>query len=193
MMEPVLDWEQRYQDAATAWERGTLNPAFDVWRDHLGIDSGTVIVPGCGRAPEVVEFAARGWNVIGVDLAATPVIFQREALAAAGLTGSVEQANLFDWNPPVPVDLVYEQTCLCALHPDQWSAYERALHRWLKPGGQLAAMFMQKEGEGGPPFHCGIDAMRNLFPEETWQWGEQLYRSAHQIGVCELAFLLTRR
>jgi len=88
---------------------------------------------------------------------------------------------------------VYEQTCLCALHPDQWSAYESALHRWLKPGGHLAAMFMQKEGEGGPPFHCGIDAMRNLFPEETWQWGEQLYRSEHQIGVCELAFLLTRR
>jgi hypothetical protein len=54
-------------------------------------------------------------------------------------------------------------------------------------------MFMQKEGEGGPPFHCGIDAMRNLFHEETWQWSEQLYRSEHQIGVCELAFLLTRR
>jgi trans-aconitate methyltransferase len=121
------------------------------------------------------------------------VIFQREALANAGLTGSVEQANLFEWNPPVPADLVYEQTCLCALHPNQWRAYESALHRWLKPGGHLAAMFMQKEGEGGPPFHCGIDAMRNLFHEETWQWSEQLYRSEHQIGVCELAFLLTRR
>ena len=192
-MEPVLDWEQRYQDAATAWERGALNPAFEVWRDQLGIDSGIVIVPGCGRAPEVVEFAARGWDVIGVDLAETPVIFQREALANAGLTGSVEQANLFEWNPPVPADLVYEQTCLCALHPNQWPAYERALHRWLKPGGHLAAMFMQKEGEGGPPFHCGINAMRNLFHEETWQWSEQLYRSEHQIGVCELAFLLTRR
>jgi len=193
MMEPVLDWEQRYQDAATAWERGALNPAFEVWRDQLGIDSGIVIVPGCGRAPEVVEFAARGWDVIGVDLAETPVIFQREALANAGLTGSVEQANLFEWNPPVPADLVYEQTCLCALHPNQWRAYESALHRWLKPGGHLAAMFMQKEGEGGPPFHCGIDAMRSLFHEETWQWSEQLYRSEHQIGVCELAFLLTRR
>jgi len=193
MMEPVLDWEQRYQEAATAWERGALNPAFEVWRDQLGIDSGIVIVPGCGRAPEVVEFATRGWDVIGVDLAETPVIFQREALANAGLTGSVEQANLFEWNPPVPADLVYEQTCLCALHPNQWRAYESALHRWLKPGGHLAAMFMQKEGEGGPPFHCGIDAMRNLFHEETWQWSEQLYRSEHQIGVCELAFLLTRR
>lgn len=193
MMEPVLDWEQRYQDAATAWERGALNPAFEVWRDQLGIDSGIVIVPGCGRAPEVVEFAARGWDVIGVDLAETPVIFQREALANAGLTGSVEQANLFEWNPPVPADLVYEQTCLCALHPNQWRAYESVLHRWLKPGGHLAAMFMQKEGEGGPPFHCGINAMRNLFHEETWQWSEQLYRSEHQIGVCELAFLLTRR
>ena len=30
-----------------------------------------------------------------------------------------------------PFNAVYEQTCLCALDPDDWQAYETRLARWL--------------------------------------------------------------
>ena len=39
-MEPVLDWEQRYRDATTAWERGELNPAFQALRPTFSENPG---------------------------------------------------------------------------------------------------------------------------------------------------------
>ena len=192
-MEPLLDWEQRYRDATTAWERGELNPAFQALRTTFSENPGTAIIPGCGRAPEVLAFAQMGWHVIGIDVAETAVMYQRERLASAGLTGDIEQQNLFDWQPSAPVDLIYEQTCLCALDPKQWPAYECVLREWLRPGGTLVALFMQKEGESGPPFHCDIESMQDLFPVAHWDWGEQAFSAVHPVGVCELAYLLTRR
>lgn len=193
MIEPILDWEQRYRDATTAWERGELNPAFQALRPTFSENPGTVIIPGCGRAPEVLAFAQLGWHVIGIDVAETAVMYQRECLASAGLTGDIQQENLFDWHPSTPVELIYEQTCLCALDPQQWPAYERVLREWLRSGGTLAALFMQKEGEGGPPFHCDIESMQGLFASTHWDWGEQAFRAVHPVGVCELTYLLTRR
>ena len=34
-MEPILDWEQRYKNATTAWERDHLNPGFNEWRPQF--------------------------------------------------------------------------------------------------------------------------------------------------------------
>ena len=207
-MEPIVDWEARYQSAATGWERGALNPAFGEWQPFFTtllsdatssddasqpIADSSVIVPGCGRSPELLAFAQLGFEVTGVDLAETAVAFQGAALAEAGVNGRAEQANLLEWQPATPVDLVYDQTCLCALHPDQWSAYEQQLHRWLKPGGHLAVLFMQTGKAGGPPFHCELDAMRALFASERWHWGSECIISEHPGGVREEGFVLTRR
>lgn len=81
------------------------------------------------------------------------------------------------WSPSLPVDVIYEQTCLCALHPDHWMAYAAQLRTWLRLGGCLAALFVQmlKEGalEGyvtGPSYHCDIHAIRTLFPATSWDW-----------------------
>ncbi len=191
-VDPVIDWEARYKDSTTGWERDHLNPAFNEWRARLGANPGSVILPGCGRSPEVVAFAEMGWKVTGLDLAETAVGYQQAALRDAGLIGQVVQTNIFHWQPEAPVDLVYEQTCLCALSPDQWSAYEQTLHQWLKPGGVLAALFMQTGREGGPPFHCELGDMRALFNESRWEWDVQSIKSEHPMGIHELGYLLTR-
>ena len=104
------------------------------------------------------------------------------------------------WSPAQPVDTVYEQTCLCALHPDHWTAYAAQLHAWLKPGGRLLALFMQAPAAGapdgyvtGPPYHCDIHAMRALFPSSRWSWPKPPYeRVTHPLGAHELALVLTR-
>ncbi len=191
-MEPVLDWEQRYLESATGWERDHLNPAFNEWRAHFEEAAGHVIVPGCGRAPEVRAFAELGWHVTALDLAETAVRYQRDSLASAGLNAEVVATNIFQWQPREPVDLVYEQTCLCALHPDQWWAYEQCLYDWLKPGGVLAALFMQTHKDGGPPFHCDLGVMQGLFEPQRWSWDIQSIQSEHPMGIHELGFLLTR-
>lgn len=191
-MEPVLDWESRYREATTPWERDHLNPAFNEWRALLAAASGAVLVPGCGRAPEVVELARMGWSVTGIDLAESAVAYQQSALSEAGLEGRVEQANVLAWQPSEPVDWVYEQTCLCALSPDHWSDYEQQLHLWLKPGGVLSALFMQTGREGGPPFHCDVGAMRELFTPDRWDWSTQSIKADHPLGIHEQGYLLTR-
>jgi len=191
-MEPVIDWEQRYRNAATAWERDQLNPAFIQWRAQFSTKPGRVVLPGCGRAPEVLAFAELGWRVAALDLAETAVRYQREVLSEAGFEVSAVATNIFHWQPDEPVDLVYEQTCLCALSPAQWVSYEQCLFSWLRPGGVLAALFMQTGKEGGPPFHCDIEAMRELFTARRWAWSEQSIRSEHPMGIHEVGFFLTR-
>lgn len=192
-MKSVLDWEQRYRDSATAWERDHLNPAFNHWRPRFDAANRRVIVPGCGRAPEVVAFARLGWQVSALDLAETAVRYQHAALQQANLEAEVVATNIFDWQPQAPVDLVYEQTCLCALSPQQWASYEQCVYNWLKPGGVLAALFMQTGGEGGPPFHCGIKAMQALFASKRWSWEAQSIVSEHPMGTHELGYCLTRQ
>lgn len=53
------------------------------------------------------------------------------------------QADVLTYQPDKPFDAIYEQTCLCALHPDHWVDYARQFRQWLKPQGSLWALFMQ--------------------------------------------------
>ena len=151
-MEPVLDWEARYHEPSVPWERGRLNPAFEQWRQNLSQEPGTAVIPGCGRSPELSALAEMGWQVTGVDLSPTAVDFQRRQLAARGLDGQVLVGNLFQWRPEQPVDLVYEQTCLCAINPDDWSAYEAQLHAWLRPGEHCWRYLCRPAIRTGHPF-----------------------------------------
>ena len=150
-------------------------------------------MPGCGRGHEAVELARHGFQVTGLDIAPTALKLLETELAAAGLTAETVCADALAWRPDTPFDAIYEQTCLCALQPEQWPAYERQLFRWLKPGGHLYALFMQTGREGGPPFHCDPGAMRTLFPATRWAWPEMdLERVDHPNGLHELATVLVR-
>jgi cyclopropane fatty-acyl-phospholipid synthase-like methyltransferase len=192
-MDPIIDWEARYQAKATGWERGAVNPAFELWQEEWRKDPGVVLVPGCGRAPEVVALAKGGWEVIALDIAESAVKHQQARLQAENVQVRVEQANVLAWQPDSPVDAVYEQTCLCALHPEHWPAYEAQLYRWLKQGGRLMALFMQTQKEGGPPFHCAVAKMQTLFPAERWLWPEHMIESDHPMGIHEVGYVLVRR
>ena len=72
-------------------------------------------------------------------------------------------------------------------------AYEAQLAQWLRPGGTLLALFMQTTDPDGPPFHCAIDQMQQLFDPSRWEWHGTALRSDHPLGVYELGFRLTRR
>ena len=91
------------------------------------------------------------------------IAMQRAHFGRLKLPARAEQADLFAWDPDVPFDAVYDQTCLCALPPGLWPTYVRRLHRWLRPDGALFILFMQSNRPNGPPFHCDLGAMRRLF------------------------------
>jgi len=188
------NWEAKYQAGTTGWDRGGISPALAAWLDRGELQSGRVLVPGCGNGHEVVELARAGCQVTAVDIAAPPVARLTDALVEQGQQARVVQADLLHWTPAQPFDAIYEQTCLCALDPAQWPAYAGRLAGWLRPGGRLFALFMQTGQEGGPPHHCDLAQMRELFPDDLWQWPQdEPQQVAHPNGLYELACVLVRR
>jgi len=190
---PEEQWEGRYLRGEMGWDRGGINPLMESWMAASLPSAACVLIPGCGHGYEVIELARMGFAVTGIDIAPTPVARMRRTLAAEGLNADVIQTDMFAYTPLKPFDAVYEQTSLCAIEPEQRIEYERKLHGWLRPGGSLFALFMQTGAEGGPPFHCDIDDMRQLFPLSRWQWDEREKHSAHPSGRHELGYQLIRR
>jgi SAM-dependent methyltransferase len=203
MAGPTVDfWEQRFASGSLPWDRGEPSPQLLSWLadGSLRAAGRRIAVPGCGAGHEVAALAHAGFDVTGLDYAPGAVSMARERLAARCLAAEVVQADVLQWQPAAPLDSVYEQTCLCALHPDQWVAYAKQLHGWLRPGGSLFALLMQVPREGasqgrieGPPYHLDIHAVRALFPEPLWRWPAPPYpRVPHRQGWVELAVRLER-
>lgn len=198
-------WQERFERGETPWDRGRVNPQLERWIDAGELAPCALAVPGCGSGHEVAELARRGFEVTGLDYA--PAAVARTAAALAGLDaaacarGRAIEADVLQWQPEAPFDAIYEQTCLCALHPDLWVEYAARLRHWLAPGGRLFALFVQilrpGAAEGfvqGPPYHCDVHAMRALFPAAHWDWPRPPYaRTTHPSGMAELAVVLRRR
>jgi len=193
-----VDWETRFAAGDTPWERPGLHPAMLAWVEAGALPPGArVIIPGCGRSPELGFLAARGLDVTGADLSATALAAQRQKLDAAGHEASLLAGDVLAHRPDTPYDRVYEQTFLCAIPPRLRVDYEAALCDWLNPGGQLLALFMQKDEAGGPPYGCALPAMRALFPAQRWIWPADsdfvAWPHPSLNGKPELAGILVRR
>lgn len=166
----VPDWEKRFQQGETPWQRGELHPTFQEWIDTGFMVPSRILVPGCGMSLEVAALAERGFEVVAIDMSETAISQQKHMLKAHGLPVEAVVCDMFDWQPEKPFDLIYEQTCLCAIEPRQRIAYEKKLYSWLKPEGQVFAQFMQTGKQGGPPYDCDLDAMCKLFKPTRWRW-----------------------
>ena len=202
MQGPTLSfWQQRFEAGNVPWDRGQSSPQLGAWLAAGVLRPGhSVIVPGCGSGYEVAALAAAGCKVTALDYAPAAVQLTRQRLCETGQQAEIHCADVLQWSPDAACDAVYEQTCLCALHPDQWTHYAAQLRAWVRPGGVLCGLFMQvrrdSAGQGmieGPPYHCDINAMRSLFRSSHWEWPKPPYAAvAHPRGWAELAVVLTR-
>ncbi|HKI60363.1 MAG TPA: methyltransferase domain-containing protein [Mariprofundaceae bacterium] len=194
MSDIEVEWEGRYQRGETGWDRRGINPLLNSWMVASLTSGASVLIPGCGHGYEVIELARLGFEVTGIDISPTPVARMKRELENEGLSAEVIQIDMFDFVPTEPFDAIYEQTSLCAIQLEQREAYEKRLYRWLKPGGSLFALFMQTGIEGGPPFHCDVAAMRELFDASRWDWeSDAAQHSPHPSGRHELGHRLIRR
>ena len=167
-----LDWQARFEADDTPWERLAVHPAVEYWvkSGHFSVGQ-SVYIPGCGRSLEPQHLSQKDLVVTVSDIAPSAIAFQKERLAktAAGQIQAIEADGL-SWRPDEPFDCLYEQTFLCAISPKLRAQYEQMAHDVIKPGGQLLALFMQKEERGGPPYGCDLETMRELFGSERWIW-----------------------
>lgn len=196
-------WQQRFETQQTGWDRGGPGPQLLSWLDSGELKPCRIAVPGCGRGWEVVELARRGFDVVGLDYTPAAVEQARAMCKQQGVDARIVQVDVLAYVPEQPFDAVYEQTCLCALHPVHWMRYGQQLASWIRPGGSLFALFMQLIRPGateegwveGPPYHSDINAMRALFPDAQWVWPSPPYvrvSHPHLTGAHELAVHLVR-
>ena len=195
-------WQQRFDSGRLPWDRGHSSPQLAAWLADGTLTPCRIAVPGCGSGHEVLSLARAGFEVTAIDYAPGAVASTTQRLSEAGQQAQVLQADVLDWQPAAAFDAVYEQTCLCALHPDHWIAYASRLQAWLRPGGRLALLAMQALRESaaggaieGPPYHVDVNALRALLPQQRWEWPRPPYaRVPHPTEAwAELALLLIRR
>ncbi len=146
-------WNARYAEGRDRWDLGRSPPILD----RL-IAAQTrprrVLVPGAGHGHDALAWARAGHRVVAFDFAPLAVESLRRRASEQGVEIDVREVDVLD--PPVGLrghfDLVWEQTCLCALPPEQRRPYLQAMAQVLGPGGQLLALLWAHGNEGGPPW-----------------------------------------
>lgn len=161
---PLMDWNQRYEEQDTPWDKGGAHPVLLDMLTH-GALSGRVLVPGCGTGHDVRELARRGLTVVGLDIA--PLALERARAHDPAGSETYEPGDLFDLPAALrgTFDGVFEHTCFCAIDPVLRPSYADAVAAALRPGGRLLAVFFADPDNdgGGPPFGCTADELDVLF------------------------------
>lgn len=159
------DWEGRYQQNDTPWNKGFAAPPLVEWMESHKF-TGKVLVPGCGTGYDVREIARSGAFVIGLDLAPSAINFA-DTQPRIG-TERYRLANFLELPPELvgAFDYVFEHTLFCAIDPALRATYVRSAAAALAPGGQLVAIFYLDVGErdqDGPPFGTTREELDELF------------------------------
>ena len=142
-------WDERFDRQFTPWDRGAAPAGL---RDFVAQAPRplTTLAPGCGSAYELALMLDAGWDATAIDF--SPVAVARAKSLAGPWADRIVQADFFDYTPPRPLDLVYEQAFLCALPRTRWDAVARRWEQLLRPGGLLAGYFFFDDALKGPPF-----------------------------------------
>jgi SAM-dependent methyltransferase len=161
--EPRDQWEQRYLDGDTPWDKGAPAPPLEQFLQFHPVE-GQVLVPGCGIGHDVRLLARHGADATGLDISPTAIhrawMHPRESdetyVCGDFFCLPTILEGTFDW--------VVEHTCFCAIDPEDRPAYVEAVLEALKPEGHfLGIFFMNPDAEAGPPFGVEIEELDQLF------------------------------
>lgn len=148
------EWEARYAEGNTPWDRGEPAPPLLEQLARHGVPEGRILVPGCGLGHDVRALAAAApeAEIVGLDISPTAVK-RALALPRVGRETYVE-GDLFalpeDWRGGF--DALWEHTCFCAIDPSWRDAYARAVAEAIKPGGLFFGVFyLNPYDEEHPP------------------------------------------
>lgn len=160
-------WDNRYRDSRDGWDLGQA-PTWLVEKASA-LQARKVLVVGCGRGHDAVAFAQAEHEVVGLDFSPR-ALTDANALypSVPGLT--FVQGDVFELGQgnlhamAGAYDLIWEQTCLCAIDPKRRQDYFAAIERALAPRGQWHAVLWGHGEEGGPPFHLTPDIVQKIVP-----------------------------
>ena len=159
------DWLERWENGKTGWHEASGNAAL---RDHWQADGGRVLVPLCGKTPDLLWLAHRGHEVTGIELSEIAI---RDFFAEQGLEFSQDQGGKLDRyrcdDLPITLycgdyfkfqdqafDTLYDRGALVAINPELRAEYVAHTKSLLRPGAAILLISLEYDQQlvGGPPF-----------------------------------------
>lgn len=175
------DWLARWENGRTGWHEVDGNAGL---QSHWHVDTGSVLVPLCGKSPDLLWLARRGHEVVGIELAEKAIheFFAEQDLnyfnvqGEAMLTFRAESLPLtlvcgdYFQYAGGPFDALYDRGSIVAVDPAIRPDYVRQTKALLKPHASLLVITLEYDQEvvSGPPF--------SLLPDELSDYWQALER-----------------
>jgi thiopurine S-methyltransferase len=214
------EWLQRWREGRIGFHRATVQPWLAAHVARLAPNGDEcILVPLCGKSVDLVWLEARGYSVVGVELAEQAA---RAFLAEQGrvaserrsppflvfATGRIELrvGDFFAFDPARLGDFpaIYDRAALVAMPAERRGDYAARLLSLLRPGGRLLLVGMEYDETkyAGPPFSVPRDeVVRRFGPTcdveplgaKSLLDDEPVWRERGLDALTEYALLLTRR
>ena len=140
LMQMFYDQAESYEDLP--WHKP------DPLRSMLEVagrrDGGRVLDVGCGSGNESMFFAERGFDVTGVDFLPQALEIASTRAVKAGLDINWIEADVLNWTPAEPFDVIVDRGCMHGLDSNQLPAYKAQILSWLAPGGVYVLVHFDK-------------------------------------------------
>lgn len=176
-------WHARWSRDEIGFHQPAGNPLLAAHWDRIGVPAaGEVLVPLCGKTPDMAWLVGRGHSVTGVELSDTAA---RDFFAEQNMTPRMDEyagflryradriridvGDFFAWPAAAfaGCDGFYDRASLIALPPDMRQRYADTLGSRLPPGsrGLLIGLTYPPGQISGPPFSVDHDeVMARLSP-----------------------------
>ncbi|MCW9708737.1 hypothetical protein [Fodinibius salsisoli] len=174
-------WKSRWRKGNIGWHMDHVFPPLTAFWSALALAEGTtVLVPLCGKSPDLQWLADLGHKVVGVEasgkaikefIAHSPESFTRTERYGYPIFESPSitlwQGNFLSLPTQAtgPLDAIYDKASLVALPPDTRPQYA---HKLLQLCGSHTQLFLQtfeyeQEEMNGPPFSVPLSEVQTLF------------------------------
>ncbi|WP_454787727.1 class I SAM-dependent methyltransferase [Mycolicibacterium lutetiense] len=154
-MTHVIDWDDAYRQQQTpAWSIGAPQPEYAAIIDADGVVRGEVLDAGCGHAELALALAARGHNVVGLDLSHAAVAAATATARDRGLENATfAQADISSFTGyDGRFSTIFDSGLLHALPAELRDGYLQSVYRAATPGARL---YILAFGTGAFPGHDG--------------------------------------
>ena len=176
----TTDWLSRWESGHIGWHQSGGSSALRKFWPGAG-SSERVLVPLCGKSPDLLWLAQQGHEVTGVELSE---IAARAFFDEADLEFEVRNSDGFKWfrnlqqNITIacgdyfsfsdkPFDALYDRAALIALSPDLRPKYIQHTKTLLIPDASqlLLTLEYDQSKANGPPFSVMSDEVKSYWPE----------------------------
>lgn len=179
-------WHQRWREGRIGFHQDRATPLLERHWQAIGVPPGArVLVPLCGKSLDMDWLAARGHEVLGVELSELAVrqFFEERGLEPETRTtgsgthfrsGAIEiilgDAFAMDASLLAGCQAVFDRAALIALPPDLRRRYAGTVHARLPTGcrGLLVTLEYPQEEKDGPPFSVDGAEVGALF-DDGWR------------------------